>query len=117
MLREQQLSYEPEFLKQSETNRDPAPAWSLVAYYHLAKAAEILGTYHSQGSVDGRFDIHEQLKAQFDRAIAAAVRAQISEREIFARLLAPTARTIAENSILAVTRAVNNRFDTPTRIA
>ena len=80
-----------------------------MANYHLAKAAEILGTYHSQGSVDGRFDIHEQLEAHFDRAISAAGRGQLLEREIFARLLAPTARTIAENSIWAVTRAVNSR--------
>ena len=32
--------------------------------YHLAKAAEILGAYIGQGSVDGHYDIREQLQAQ-----------------------------------------------------
>ena len=75
----------------------------------MAKAAEILGTYQSQGSVDGHFDIREQLEAQFDRAIAAASRGQLMECETFARLLSRTAQTLVDNSIWTVTRAVNSR--------
>ena len=55
-----------------KSESDARPAWELMSEYHLAKAAEILGTYLSQGSVDGHFDIREQLEAQFDRAVAAA---------------------------------------------
>ena len=36
-----------------------------MAEYHLAKAAELLGVYLSQGAVDRHYDIREQLEAQF----------------------------------------------------
>ena len=108
-LRADQVENEPLFLKDTEDVQNPRLAWELIMNYHLAKAAEILGTYHTQGSVDGHFDISYQLEAQFDRAINAADRAQNMEYENFVRLLAPTARTLADNSIWSVTRAVNSR--------
>ena len=108
-LRTEQSGHEPRFLSEAEERRDPGPAWELISNYHLAKAAEILGMYLSQGSVDGHYDIREQLEAQFDRAIAAAARGQLMECEAFARLLARTARTLVDNSIWTVTRAVNSR--------
>ena len=108
-LRSEQSGYEPMFLNEAEERQDPAPAWELILAYHLAKAAEILGIYQSQGSVDGHFDIREQLEAQFDRAIAAAGRGLLMEREMFVRLLARTARTLVDNSIWTVTRAVDSR--------
>ena len=36
------------------------PAWELMSLYHLAKAAEVLGTFTTQGSMEGHFDIREQ---------------------------------------------------------
>lgn len=108
-LRSEQRSVEPSFLAEAEQRNDTRPAWELMSQYHLAKAAEILGTYLSQGSVDGRYDIREQLEAQFDRAIAAAGRGQLMEKETLARLLARTARALVDNSIWTVTRAVNSR--------
>ena len=108
-LRSEQSGYEPMFLNEAEERQDPAPAWELILAYHLAKAAQILGIYQSQGSVDGRYDIREQLEAQFDRAIAAAGRGLLMEREMFVRLLARTARTLVDNSIWTVTRAVDSR--------
>ena len=108
-IREAQRVIEPMFLKEAEARQDVAPAWELMAHYHLAKAAEILGTYVAQGSVDGRYDIHQQLEAQFDRAIGASARGQLVERETLSRLLARAARLMADNSIWTVTRAVNSR--------
>ena len=108
-LRESQRDHEPEFLEKAEQRQDAAPAWGLMTTYHLAKAAEILGAYLSQGVVDEHYDIREQLEAQFDRAVAAAAAGQLMERETFVRLLARTARTLVENSIWTVTRAVNSR--------
>jgi len=108
-LRAEQRSLEPTFLAEAEKRKDPRPAWELICEYHLAKAAEILGTYLSQGSVDGHYDIREQLEAQFDRAVAAAGRGELMEREVLARLLARTARVLVDNSIWTVTRAVNSR--------
>ena len=108
-IREAQRAIEPEFLKEAEAREDVAPAWELMAQYHLAKAAEILGAYVGQGSVDGHYDIHQQLEAQFDRAIGASARGQLVEQETMSRLLARAARVMADNSIWTVTRAVNSR--------
>ena len=108
-LRAQQHGGEATFLAEAERNRDVRPAWELMSQYHLAKAAEILGAYLTQGSVDGHFDVRQQIEAQFDRAIATAAKGQLMENEMRARLLARTARTLIENSIWTVTRAVNSR--------
>ena len=108
-IREAQRAIEPAFLKEAEARKDVAPAWELMTHYHLAKAAEILGAYVGQGSVDGHYDIREQLEAQFDRAIAASAHGQLVERETLSRLLARTARVMVDNSIWTLTRAVNSR--------
>ena len=108
-LREAQQAIEPVFLQEAEARKDVVPAWELMTHYHLAKAAEILGTYIGQGSVDGHYDIREQLEAQFDRAIGASARGQLIERETLSRLLARTARVMVDNSIWTMTRAVNSR--------
>lgn len=108
-LRSSQRDYEPPFLLEAEEREDVNAAWELVLAYHLAKAAEILATYLCQGSVDGHYDIREQLEAQFDRAVSAAARSGNVEYESFARLLARTANTLVDNSIWTVTRAVNSR--------
>ena len=108
-LRVAQQEHEPQFLATAEQRKDADSAWELVSAYHLARAAEILGTYLCEGLVDGHYDIREQLEAQFDRAVSAAARGQLMERESFARLLARTARTLVDNSIWTVTRAVNSR--------
>lgn len=108
-LRKEQREVEPGFLKAAEGRRDARPAWELMADYHLAKAAEILGAYLGQGSVDGHYDIREQLEAQFDRAVTATSRGHLVEREAMARLLARASRALVDSSIWAVTRAVNSR--------
>ena len=109
VIRSAQPDLEPIFLQQTEERRDARPAWQLVSDYHLARAAEVLGDYISRGSAEGRFDIQQQLDAQFDRALAAASEGQLMEREMLIRLLAPTAGTLARNSIWTVARAVNSR--------
>ncbi len=108
-LRVQQLQYEEGFLAEAEQLADAGPAWTLMSQYHMAKAAEILGTYLTQGSVDGRYDVRQQLEAQFDRAITTAAKSGLMAHETLARLLARTAQTLVENSIWTVTRAVNSR--------
>ncbi|MBI5709555.1 MAG: DEAD/DEAH box helicase [Candidatus Eisenbacteria bacterium] len=108
-LRGAQASYEPGFLSAAEVAGTAAPAWRLVAQYHLAKAAEILAVFVTQGESEGHYDIRQQLEAQFDRALGACARGRLIELESLARLLARTARTLVENSIWTVTRAVNSR--------
>ena len=62
-LRSSQRDCEPRFLREAEERQEAGPAWELVTTYHLAKAAEILGQYQSQGAVEGRYDVREQLEA------------------------------------------------------
>jgi hypothetical protein len=99
-LRADQRAHEPTFLARAEERKDARPAWELMSQYHLAKAAEILGVYLSQGSVEGHYDIREQLEAQFDRAIATAGRGQLMAQEALARLLARTARVLVDNELV-----------------
>ena len=109
-LRGQQRDHEPAFLAGLKNARKQGPAWRLIAEYHLAKAAEILGIFTGQGTgPDGRYDIHQQLEAQFDHALGACARGRLIELEVVVRLLAPSASVVADNSIWTVTRAVNSR--------
>jgi len=107
-LREQQKNFESDYLGDKDSAAQTA-AWELVALYHLAKAAELLSLYTTQGEVGGRFDIHQQLEAQFDRAITACTRAEITELHNITILLSKAATQLANNSIWTVTRAVNSR--------
>lgn len=108
-LRRAQQSVEPAFLRAAEARQDVRPAWELMTQYHLAKAAELLGIYLGQGSVDRHYDIREQLESQFDRAVGASARGRLIELEVMSRLLARVSRLMVDNSIWTVTRAVNSR--------
>lgn len=109
-LREAQADHEPQFLAGLEDSGDLGPAWQLIAEYHLAKAAEVFALFIAQGAGhDGRFDIHQQLEAQFDRVIGACSRGGLIELEVLSRLLARAATAMVNNSIWSVTRAVNSR--------
>ena len=110
VLREQQGAHEPTFLAGLKDSGSQGPAWRLIAEYHLAKAVEVLGIFVGQGTgPDGRYDIHQQLEAQFDRALGACARGRLIELEVLARLLARSAAAVVDNSIWTVTRAVNSR--------
>ena len=108
-LREDQKEQETSFLRRVEEQQSAAPAWRLIAEYHLAKAAETLARYLSEGFSDGRYDIRQQLEAQFDRAVVASARSLNPQLEVLARLLGATSKKLVENSIWTVTRAVNSR--------
>jgi superfamily II DNA/RNA helicase len=109
-IREAQRTNEPPYLDRLEAQGSQEPAWQLIAEYHLAKAAEILSVFTGQGSgTGGRFDIHQQLEAQFDRALVACARGRLMELEVLVRLLARAAQDLVNNSIWTVSRAVNSR--------
>ncbi len=109
-LRERQRDHEPGFLMRMTGTGSPQPAWRLIAGYHMAKAAEVLGTFTGQGAgPDGRYDIHQQLEAQFDHALGACARGRLVDLEVLVRFLSRGASVLADNSIWTVTRAVNSR--------
>ena len=109
MLRQAQGSFELNYLNGTEAKGAKAAALELMALYHLARAAEILALYLTDGVVEGSHQIHNLLDMHFDRAMAISEHGTVSQLEPLVRLMAATARQLADNSIWTVTRAVNSR--------
>jgi len=109
MLRQAQKSFESSYLKSADGHGVKAAALELMALYHLAKAAEILALYVTDGVVEGNFQISNLLDMHFDRAVAVCQSGTAFQLEPLTRLLAATARQLADNAIWTVTRAVNSR--------
>jgi len=98
-LRESQQEFESRYLEGQPASHAKPIAVELIALYHLAKAAEILAHYITDGVVEGDFQIRQLLDTQFDRVLAICSRSQLIELEPMARLLAASARQMSENSI------------------
>lgn len=109
MLRQAQATFESSYLNGAEGHGAKAAALELIALYHLAKAAEILALYVTDGVVEGNFQIHILLDMHFDRAMAISEQGTAFQLEPLVRLMAATARQLADNAIWTVTRAVNSR--------
>lgn len=107
-LRAAQREFEGDYLD-AETAVARARAWELVAFYHVAHAAEILAEFLTTGSSEGHFDVRQQLDGQFDRAFTACGRGELVELEVLLRFLRAAASQLVDNSIWMVTRAVNSR--------
>lgn len=108
-LRSTQQIFEREYLHTFEPIEAKRSALELIAIYHLAKAADVLAHYITDGVVDGSHQIQPVLDSHFDRAIEACDTAQLIELGPLTRLLARAAQQMAENALWTVTRAVNSR--------
>lgn len=107
-LRNAQAGAEATFLQNSDRPR--VDAWHLIAAYHLSKAAELLGVYSTQGTVDGSYNIQVQLEAQFDRSIIACERAELVDFHATVKLLTATAERMVANSIWSIARTASRRM-------
>lgn len=108
-LRSAQQAFEREYLHTFEPIEAKRSALELIAIYHLAKAADVLAHYITDGVVDGSHQIQPVLDSHFDRAIEACDAAHLIELGPLTRLLARAAQQMAENALWTVTRAVNSR--------
>tara|TARA_R110002072_G_C7965380_1_gene534268 strand:- start:215 stop:3361 length:3147 start_codon:yes stop_codon:yes gene_type:complete len=108
-LRDAQKTFENEYLNNLDTSIAKQSALELIALYHLAKAAEILALYITDGQVEGNFQIPQLLNAQFDRVLIICSESAMLTLEPLARILSVCALQMVENSIWTVTRAVNSR--------
>lgn len=108
-LRESQITFEREYLKELEPRKAKVAALELMGLYHLAKAAELFALFITNGEVEGNYQIRQMLETHFDRVIAVCKHTQLLELEPLTRLLAASAVQMVENSIWTVTRAVNSR--------
>jgi len=108
-LRDSQKEFEQKYLHEQEPAHAKLAAMELIALYHLAKAAEVLALYITDGVVDGKYQIHHLLEIHFDRVLAVCKHVRMLELEPLSRLLSACALQMADNSIWTVTRAVNTR--------
>ncbi|OGR23476.1 MAG: ATP-dependent helicase [Desulfobacterales bacterium RIFOXYA12_FULL_46_15] len=108
-LREQQSQYENSYLSSIDSKVSKPAALELIGLYHLAKAAEIMALFITDGVVDGNFQIRQLLETHFDRALAVCEHARMIDFEPMTRLLNAAAVQMVENSIWTVTRAVNSK--------
>ena len=108
-LRLSQNQFEADYLKTQSGANAKIAAMELIAFYHLAKAAEIMAYFLTDGVVEGSFHIRPLLDMHFDRALAALEPTGCSSLAPMTRLLAACAKQLTENSIWTVTRAVNSR--------
>ncbi|MBW2690098.1 MAG: DEAD/DEAH box helicase, partial [Deltaproteobacteria bacterium] len=108
-LRESQNEFEARYLEGIEPGRAKAAALELIGLYHLAKAAEILALFITDGVVEGNHQVRQMLDTHFDRVFAVCDHARMLELEPLARLLAASSAQMVENSIWTVTRSVNTR--------
>lgn len=108
-LRSAQQAFEREYLYTFEPLQAKRSALELIALYHLAKAADVLAHYITDGVVDGSHQIQPMLDSHFDRAIDACDTAQLIDVGPLTRLLARAAQQMADNALWTVTRAVNSR--------
>lgn len=108
-LRDAQEEFERIYLREFEPLEAKRSALELIAIYHLAKAADVLAHFITDGVVDGNHQVQQLLDSHFDRAVAACETARLVELEPMTRLLARAAAQMVENSIWTVTRAVNSR--------
>lgn len=108
-LRAHQEIYEKGYLDRLDPHRDAAAAFELIGLYHLAKCAEILALFITDGVVEDNHQVQFMLDAHFDFIRDACSNTQLYVLDPLSRLLAGAARQMVENSIWTVTRAVNSR--------
>ena len=108
-LREVQNEFEKEYLNEQDLATARASALELIGLYHLARAAEILALFITEGVVDGNYQIQNVLEMHFDRALKVCEHSPMIELEPLIRLLQACSSQMVRNSIWTVTRAVNSR--------
>jgi replicative superfamily II helicase len=106
VLREEQMQYENEVLKESNNAENRAMALRLISLYHWAKATEIQAKYMLQGEPTG---VATLLNKHFESAIEAAAASADSQLEILLRWLQIAGRQMIADSIWWVARRINSR--------
>lgn len=108
-LRGAQEEFERDYLQAFTPREAKRSALELIAIYHLAKAADVLARYITDGVVDGSYQIQPILDSHFDRSVDACEAAQLIELGPATRLLARAAEQMVDNALWTVTRKVNSR--------
>ncbi|MBS3986289.1 MAG: DEAD/DEAH box helicase [Selenomonadales bacterium] len=105
-LRQNQHLYEQDYLQQENGLRQVA-AIELVAFYQLAKAVEMLGTFIGKGTPRTALD---DVDFHFSRAIKAADSAGIIELALLLRWMSMAARVLIRSTIWHQLAAYNSKM-------
>ncbi|MEA5288083.1 DEAD/DEAH box helicase [Vibrio parahaemolyticus] len=105
-LREDQTTYEREFLEQTQGSARQSEVIRLVSLYHWAKATERLATYMLQGEP---LAIESELDQHFEAALKAAQISSDTKLEMILRWLHVSSRKMVEGSVWWVAHSVNSR--------
>ncbi len=108
-LRRAQNEFEKSYLDRVSGQHAKAHALELIGLYHLAKSAEVLAYFITEGVVEGNHQIQPLLDSHFDRALSTCDSARLIELESVLRLLQAASSQLVRNSIWTGTRAVNTR--------
>lgn len=108
-LRSTQEEFERDYLHTFTPLEAKRSALELIGIYHLAKAADVLAHYITDGVVDGSYQVQPLLDSHFDRAVDACDAAQLVELGPMTRLLARATAQMVDNALWTVTRKVNSR--------
>lgn len=108
-LRAAQNEFEERYLNEQEPATAQASALELIGLYHLARAAEVLALFITDGVVDENYQVQNVLDMHFDRALEVCEHLSMIELEPLIHLLQACSSQMIRNSIWTVTRAVNSR--------
>jgi len=103
-----QKTLEKPYLDSLPTGEQSPVSHQLASLYHLAKSTELLGGYMLNGDPD---DIETHVDFHFENSLAHSNRAGVIDLDVLLRLLHPTFRKMASNSIWAVRRRVNSKIN------
>lgn len=105
-LREDQRGYEKTSLNSGSNAEDRAMALRLIAFYHWAKATEVLACYVLQGEPRG---VHALLDKHFEAATDAATVCGDAALEVLMRWLHASSRQMVAGSLWWVAHSINSR--------
>ena len=108
-LRSTQSEFEKSYLNTVSAQHAKIHALELIGLYHLARAAEVLAYFITEGVVDGNHRIQLLLDSHFDRALSTCDSAPLIELESVLKLLQAASSQLVKNSIWTGTRAVNTK--------
>lgn len=105
-LRNEQKTFEKEYLDGTEQPHRAGSALQLLALYHLAKAVEMTGAYMGQGTP---YDIEDRLNLHFRNARRCSQEAGVAELDLVLIMLHAALKKMVRNSIWIVSKRVNSR--------
>lgn len=105
-LRDEQKTYERDYLNSLDIDSLKGGSYELFGLYHFAKAIDLVAQFMINGKPG---EIREQIEFHFDKAIEASDKCPNIEMNFILNMLLATLKQMISNSIWMVTQRVNSR--------